>query len=257
MTAPRIFFFTVFLALAWLNPFAPGPSAAMVPWLVSLACVGALALTLLAFENWRATSRWLYWFSAFCFLYFAAHLLWQSRSVEALATLIAWGCVAIMAFAGAALVHLPERLHFCHAQTLAQLWLGIALLSVFMALLQYLRLEHWFAPWISHSSDGAAFANLRQRNQFATLCGIGLLALLYLLRTALRKETVSASATARPAGAQRWQTAWPWLALVALAIGNGLSSSRTGALQWLVIAAVYCAGAPVCTARWCKWAWVR
>ncbi|MGA8516437.1 MAG: Wzy polymerase domain-containing protein, partial [Burkholderiaceae bacterium] len=31
---------------------------------------------------------------------------------------------------------------------------------------------------------------------------------------------------------------WPWLAITLLAIGNGLSSSRTGGVQWLLIAAL-------------------
>jgi Virulence factor membrane-bound polymerase, C-terminal/O-Antigen ligase/Protein glycosylation ligase len=204
---------------------------------MSLASVCALALTLLVFESWRATSPWLKWFSAFSALYFAAHVLWQGRSVEAIATLIAWWCVATMALAGATLEQLPAQTNFYRVQTLAQLWLGIALLSVLMAICQYLRIEHWFAPWISHSGDGAAFANLRQRNQFATLCGIGLLALLYLRQTALRKEPFNICSTARSAGAPLWEIKWPWLAVTALAIGNGLSSSRTGALQWLLIAA--------------------
>jgi Virulence factor membrane-bound polymerase, C-terminal/O-Antigen ligase/Protein glycosylation ligase len=252
MPASRIFFFVAFLALAWLNPFAPGPSAAMLPWLVSLACVGALALTVLAAKSWRTASSLLCWFLVFITLYFAAHVLWQSRRVESLATLIAWGCVAIMSLAGTTLAHLPAPSHFYRVQTLAQLWLGVALLSVLMALFQYLRVDHWFAPWLSHSSDGAAFANLRQRNQFATLCGIGLLALLYLQQTAFRKDTVNSSADkntsetstlrnipapVHSASAMTWQTAWPWFAVTALAIGNGLSSSRTGALQWLLIAA--------------------
>ena len=30
------------LTIPWLNPFAPGPSPAVEPWLVSLACVIAL-----------------------------------------------------------------------------------------------------------------------------------------------------------------------------------------------------------------------
>jgi Virulence factor membrane-bound polymerase, C-terminal/O-Antigen ligase/Protein glycosylation ligase len=251
MAVSRTIFFTTFLGLAWLNPFAPGPSTAVTPWLVSLACVGVLALSSSVFKNWRTALPWIDGLSAFSALYFAASLLWQSRSIEALATLIAWGCVAMMALVGATLLQVPARTHFCRVQPLAHLWLGIALLSVLMAICQYLRIEHWFAPWISHSSDGAAFANLRQRNQFATLCGIGLLALLYLLQTGLRKDSVStstdasetpvlscANATVSSAGAPRWQAAWPWLAVTALAIGNGLSSSRTGALQWLLIAAL-------------------
>jgi hypothetical protein len=42
MTTPRTFFIFIALALPWLSPFAAGPSAAVVPWVVSLACVGVL-----------------------------------------------------------------------------------------------------------------------------------------------------------------------------------------------------------------------
>ncbi len=153
------------LAVPWINPFAPGPSAAMVPWFVTVGCV-ALALLVLP------------------------------RNGFSLRTLRGW-------------------------------WLGIALISVLLALCQYLRIEHWFAPWISPSADGTAYANLRQRNQFGTLCGMGLLSLLFLRQT-----------LGNPVQHTRWQTAWPWLAVTVLAIGNGLSSSRTGALQWLLIAAL-------------------
>lgn len=52
---------------------------------------------------------------------------------------------------------------------LAGAWLGIALVSVLTALCQYLRLEHGFAPRISHSGDGAVYANLRQRHQSLVL----------------------------------------------------------------------------------------
>jgi hypothetical protein len=131
--------------------------------------------------------------------------------------------------------------HFSRA--LALLWLGIALLSVLMALCQYLRIEHWFAPWISASADGTAYANLRQRNQFATLCGIGLLALLCLQQSAARGQGARGSpelacTLQKNTFKNRWHSAWPWLAVTALAIGNGLSSSRTGAVQWLLIAAL-------------------
>jgi Virulence factor membrane-bound polymerase, C-terminal/O-Antigen ligase/Protein glycosylation ligase len=165
------------LTIPWLNPLAPGPSAVMVPWLMSLGCVG------------------------FGLMLVPTRGLGKSASQSFL-------CV----------------------NTLAWLWLGIALISVLMALCQYLRIEHWFAPWISHSGDGTAYANLRQRNQFATSCGMGLLALAFLCQSSVRAI-----------GLTRWQTAWPWLAVTVLAIGNGLSSSRTGGLQWLLIAAaVWC-----------------
>jgi O-antigen ligase len=104
---------------------------------------------------------------------------------------------------------------------LALVWLAVALVSCVLALLQYLSVEQWFAPWISASTDGTAYANLRQRNQFATLCSMGLVALLYLCQTGLLR------------GGQ----AWPWAAAAVLAAGTALSSSRTGALQWLLIGA--------------------
>jgi O-antigen ligase len=104
---------------------------------------------------------------------------------------------------------------------LALMWLAVALVSCVLALLQYLSVEQWFAPWISASTDGTAYANLRQRNQFATLCSMGLVALLYLCQT----------------GLLRAGQAWPWAAAAVLAAGTALSSSRTGALQWLLIGA--------------------
>jgi Virulence factor membrane-bound polymerase, C-terminal/O-Antigen ligase/Protein glycosylation ligase len=239
----------VFFALSWINPFAPGPSAAMVPWLVSLACVGVVLGVAPPPRSFNKLSRGLLAFFSVNALYFALHTLLQGSGVEALATLVAWGCMVVMTIAGAALAHADIQRtgnsasnsvvdtakqaalpNFSCAQGLAWMWLSVALFSVLMALLQYLRIEHWFSPWISHSGDGTAFANLRQRNQFATLCGMGLFALLHWQHTASHATTYT-----------RWQSAWPWLAVTALAIGNGLSSSRTGAVQWLLIAAaVWC-----------------
>jgi Virulence factor membrane-bound polymerase, C-terminal/O-Antigen ligase/Protein glycosylation ligase len=235
----RALFFTS-LALPWLNPFATGPSPAMVPWLVSLVCVGVvLGLASLQGEL-KGLSRGLVVFFTVNVLYFTLHMLWLGTSVEALATLVAWVCVVAMALVGTSLA--------LHVRGLAWVWLGVALLSVLMALCQYLHIEQWLSPWISHSGDGAAFANLRQRNQFATLCGMGLLALLYLQqhhsKAGARHVDRLASADkgahlASPVSKARmhWLLAWPWLAATALAMGNGLSSSRTGALQWLLIAA--------------------
>ncbi len=42
MIALRIFLIFTALALPWLSPFAGGPSAAAVPWVVSLLCVGVM-----------------------------------------------------------------------------------------------------------------------------------------------------------------------------------------------------------------------
>jgi hypothetical protein len=206
----------------------------MVPWLVSLACVGAALWAAPVLGKPNSLPLKLVVFFVPNAVYFAAHMLLMGANVEALATLVAWSCVLVIACLGAGLVAADQsasKRPQC-VRVLAALWLAVALFSVLMALCQYLRIEHWFAPWISHSGDGTAFANLRQRNQFATLSGMGLLALLHLQQTASHATTYTYT---------RWQSAWPWLAATALAIGNALSSSRTGAVQWVLIAAaVWC-----------------
>ncbi|MDB5897265.1 MAG: O-antigen polymerase, partial [Ramlibacter sp.] len=80
--------------------------------------------------------------------------------------------------------------------------------------------------WISQTQQaGEAFANLRQRNQFATLTSIGLLALIGWL--ALR---------AKASHVQGWRVpGWAYPLVLLLALGNAASSSRTGLLQWLLI----------------------
>jgi O-antigen ligase len=142
-------------SLPWLNPFASGPSSAVVPWLVSLTCV-----TLLFFV-WR-------------------HI----RTVDIAASL----CIA-------------------------------ALLSAVLGLIQYFGFSDSFSPWINHTAPGEAFANLRQRNQFASLTNIGLIALIWL---------------AGGHGASRG--GWMIAAAGLLAVGNAASSSRTGLLQLLMLA---------------------
>ncbi len=238
--------FVICIALPWLNPFANGPSAAMVPWLVSLACTGAVVWAIPAraagaaapFTLTRAT--WV--FFAANAAYFALRTLGQGVDVEAGATLVAWGSVLLMACVGAALAgdaQTDAKLGLPSARAVAITWLVVALLSALMGLVQYLALEAWFAPWISHSGDGVAYANLRQRNQFATVCGIGLLALIYLQHVDL--EAISPSSPMkRCTDSYQFNSllnaAWPWAAAAVLAMGNALSSSRTGALQWLLIA---------------------
>ena len=221
------------LALPWLNPFAPGPSPAVVPWLVSLLCVaGLLAVAPLA----RLPRSYTLFFIAVCAyftLLFGINAL-QNGS-ETAATVLAWLCLMLCAMVGAALPlqgqkphseASPNGLDAPGVAALATVWLAVALLSVFMGACQYWAIDTWFAPWISASADNAAYANLRQRNQFASLCSIGLAALLFLhQRSPVRAGTASL---------------W-WGAATLLALGNSLSSSRTGALQWpLLVLALVC-----------------
>ena len=50
-----------------------------------------------------------------------------------------------------------------------------------MGLLQYFGAASDFNPWINQTHYGEAFANLRQRNLFATLVNIALAALVWLM----------------------------------------------------------------------------
>lgn len=152
----------VLIALPWLNPFAPGPSAAVMPWLVTLGCV-ALMLPCLPRER-------------------------------------------------------PE-------EVIAASWLAAALLSAELGLLQFFGASAAMSPWVNLPAVGEAFANLRQRNQFATLTNIGLGALLWF---AVRARALPARRQLAQAGLV--------LAAMLLAFGTAASSSRTGLLQLVVLA---------------------
>ncbi len=216
----------VFIGLPWLSPLTFGPSAATFPWLVSLT-------SLLCFSVWvgslplRTDSKRIQLFSfSATSLVFALHSLRQDAAIESLFTILALACI----LSTTALSYtLADRTNY--SARLAKIWLIVALVSSIFAMAQYLSLESRFALVISPSSDGAAYANLRQRNQFASLTGIGLVCVLFLYQIIITPVTSNASSNLRP-------VEWYWIAAAGLAIGNGLSSSRTGALQWLLIAAL-------------------
>jgi O-antigen ligase len=98
-------------------------------------------------------------------------------------------------------------------------WLCAALVSSVLALAQYFGLSGELGPWVDPTSAGEAFANLRQRNQFATLTSIGIVALLWQV------ERGSRLSRAIPG-------------VVLLAIANAASASRTGVLQIGLIVAL-------------------
>ncbi len=112
--------------------------------------------------------------------------------------------------------HLTPRL-------LATAWASAALISSAMGLLQYFGAAPHFSPWIHPGSLGEAFANLRQRNQLATLCGIGLAALLWWVRQQDIRPEPHRSVLLGTGAAL-------------LAFGNAATASRTGLLHLLLIA---------------------
>jgi len=103
-------------------------------------------------------------------------------------------------------------------------WVGAAVLSAGMGLLQYLDLAADLAPWVNPTDPGTIYANLRQRNQFATLCAIGLAALVW--------------GHAASSGVGRGQRIFDVLGLLAAALIGmvwALTGSRTGLLELVLL----------------------
>ncbi len=121
----------------------------------------------------------------------------------------------------------------CHrrltTRVIATSWLIAAAVSAGMGLLQYFGMTQNLGTWVHTTSLGDAFANLRQRNQFATLTSTGLVSLLWL-----DSQTLKMSGALKHG---RSPGRWVWLApiLLLLALGNAASSSRTGMLQWCLV----------------------
>lgn len=101
-------------------------------------------------------------------------------------------------------------------KAIAAAWLVAALLSACMGFLQYFGAADAFSPWVSPADMGEAFANLRQRNQFASLMNIGVVALVWWVSRG-RSATSSCGMA------------------VLLALGNAVSSSRTGLAQLVLV----------------------
>ncbi len=117
-------------------------------------------------------------------------------------------------------------------RAVAAAWLLAASVSAAMGLLQYFGLADRFSPWINYLEAGQAFANLRQRNQLATLLAMGLCALLWW------QQTVLAST---PESRQAWRSGWlVAVAALLLAAADAASGSRTGMLQLLGLLALAC-----------------
>lgn len=139
--------------------------------------------------------------------------------------MFSWACVAALLIAIWFSSHQIDRQRY--GEAIATAWLVASLLSALVGLLQYFgQTPGLLSPWVNTASIGEAFGNLRQRNHFATLCSIGLLALLW---------RVARGASARgDLPSMRWLL-WGLGALL-LACANAASGSRTGFLQWWLVA---------------------
>lgn len=138
------------------------------------------------------------------------------------ATLALVVCASLRTASG----ELPSGTPFAErwAGRVAWAWLIAGLVSSLIGLIQYFGVAAVLGGWVSQTVPGEAFANLRQRNQFASLTNIALAALIWLVRQR------------GAAGPRQWV---PLAGAALLAIGNAASSSRTGLVEILVLCALF------------------
>ena len=211
------------IALPWLNPFASSPSTAVIPLLLSwmLAACALLVVVELPMGNdpWRMPLRIV---AVVMVAWLVASLVWVPQVVDRaltaglLASLI---CVWLMVMVGRRAAANDRVL-----RVLVFALLAAAVMSSVLGIAQYLGLAREWSPWVNQPIKGDAFANLRQRNQFASLTSLGLVALL--------GWRAAASTPVQSKPAIGWACG---LLLNLLAAGVACSMSRTGAAQWVVI----------------------
>ena len=174
------------LMLPWLNPFAPGPSPPVLPWLVALMATGGL----LALGAARGI---------------VSRQPDDSTFAQRWAGPFAWALVAA------------------------------GLVSSLMGVLQYFGLAAALEPWVRQGTFGEAYANLRQRNQFASLTNMALVAVIWLVLAG----RAQAAGAAINASLHRRAELPLLLAAALLAVGNAASSSRTGLLQLALLCGLF------------------
>ena len=203
----------VIVAAPFLFPFVAGPSANVWQLLASWLCIALLFLA-----GPRALpSRWP--LTALALL--AAAIAWRgagSDSSMVLGAFVAIGATAFAAFVGAGL----SRATTSAQSALAWGLLLAGILSAVLGLLQYYGASAPLKPFTTAPDLGQAYGNLRQRNQFATLISMSLVAALWLHASVL-------------AGRSRL---WLLPAVGLLVLAAAASTSRTGLLQWLSICGV-------------------
>lgn len=150
--------------------------------------------------------------------------------------LLTWACASTALAWWAVLAQTDTQ----RLRTVALAWLVAASMSAVLGLLQYFDISREWTPWVNQPGLGQAYGNLRQRNQFATLCSMGLAALWWWAQQA-------------GAGQSSVQSRWRALGTVALAALLGAavaaSGSRTGLLQLVLLLLL--------GAWWAWWAWGR
>ena len=138
--------------------------------------------------------------------------------------LFSWMCIAVLLglHAWRPALMAPARL----AMAAAFAWLLAGLISSGLGMLQYFGNSGTLAPWVNSTVAGEAFANLRQRNQFASLTNIALIALITLSQQLYKDKKLTPDFSH-----------YFLIALFAgfLSLGNAVSSSRTGMVQLFLV----------------------
>jgi len=201
------------IAFPFLFPWVAGPSVNVWQLLCAWACVAFLLLLGDAREKMPGGGVlcWLV-LCAVCIALFRGDV--PGYWVPA--------CAAMAVIAMAALV--GARMSSAAAASGALAWgiLAAGVVSAVLGLLQYYGLAEPLAPWTTSPPLGQAYGNLRQRNQFATLISMALVAALWLY-------AVQASPRKRRGLV---------LAALLLLAAQAASTSRTGLLQLLSIIGV-------------------
>ncbi len=214
------------IAMPWLNPFASSPSTAVIPLLVSWMLAACALLTVVDMPLAKARGSVQAWcvcaalvLACAVSLYAVPQVVDRALTMGLVASLM---CVWLMVAVGR---RAAVDTTLLNAVVLAVLM--AAVLSAVLGILQYLGWARELSPWVNQPLPGEAFANLRQRNQFASLTSLGLVALLGWVAAHTQTQTLSRSS---------WRLSW--LALNVLAAGVACSMSRTGAMQWVVVGAL-------------------
>lgn len=147
--------------LPWLVSFTAGPSSSNWQWVVSAGCACLLALL----SRWRLSRA----YGAFL----AASL-----------TIVAWAWLSherwqpdVFYLAGGLLLVALAVGSAQDAQLRPAIAMGLLLaaaISAVLGLLQYMGVSGSLHPLVNVAHVGEAYANLRQPNQFATLCSMGI-----------------------------------------------------------------------------------
>jgi len=208
----------VLVGLPFLFPFVGGPSANVWQLLASWGCA---ALLLVSSDVALPARRVMGGLGAVAA---AIALSPSSDWIPQLSACMALAVIGVSAAVGAGLARSTTSAHRAAALGL----LGAGLTSAVLGLLQYYQLAAPLVPWTTAPELGQAYGNLRQRNQFATLISMALIAGLWLY------------ASSEAPRVRRLLTGAALLLMLAAAA----STSRTGLLQWLVVVGM---------AAWAAW----